>query len=205
MLNHLHTLNSSTIVPLAATNTLQITPLFDIQHEDVARAYFEELQSRLHHDQGALAASHLMHSLHCAIERNWFDQRHEAQLRQSVGFLFGEIHGKVLTSDGTRRSDVITLATLTNRDEQRGYRAGRLWFFYEATPDELTLTDDELLKRLREYVIDSVMWGDPEGVWSYTLACLLGELSGHLFPLTLQEQQIWEAEYLYWREKLDRQ
>ncbi len=143
--------------------------------------------------------------MHTAIERNWFDLRHEAQLRQTVGFIFGEIHGKVLTPDGTRRPDVTTLVTLKSRDDQRGYRAGRLWFFYEATPDESTLTDNELLKRLHEYVTDSVMWGDPEGVWSYTVACLVGELSGHLFPLTAQEQQAWEAEYRYWHEKLDRQ
>jgi hypothetical protein len=211
MLNHLHTLNSSTIVSLTATNTLQltatlqITPLFDVQHEDVAHAYREGLQSRLQTDQDLLAVSFLVNSLHSAIERNWFDQRHEAQFRQFVGFIFGEIHGKVLTPNGKRRSDATTLVTLKSRDDQRGYRAGRLWFFYEATPDERTLTDNELLKRLREYVTDSVMWGDPEEVWSYTVACLLGELSGHLFPLTAQEQQAREAEYRYWHEKLDRQ
>src|SRR5712691_269889 len=158
MTNHLHTLNASTIVPLAATNTLQltptlqITPLFVIQHEDVAHAYSEGLQSRLQAGQDSLAVSYLVNYLYLAIERNWFDQRHETQLRQSVGFILGEIHGKVLTPNGTRRSDTTTLVTLTSRDDQRGYRAGRLWFFYEATPDERTLTDNELLKRLREYV-----------------------------------------------------
>lgn len=103
MLNHLHTLNSSTIVPLAATNTLQlaatlqITPLLNIQHEDVAHAYCEGLQSRLQAGQGPLAVSYLVNFLHSAIERVWFDQRHKPQLRRSVGLIFGEIHGKVLT------------------------------------------------------------------------------------------------------------
>jgi len=179
--------------------------LLDIQHEEVAHAYSEGLRSRLQAGQGPLAVSYLVNSLRSAIEHNWFDQRYEVQLRQSVGFIFGEIHGKVLNLNGMCRSDVTTLVTLNQKDELRGYRAGRLWFFYEATPDERTLTDDELLKRLREYVADSVMWGDPEGVWYYTVACLLGELSGHLFPLTAQEQQAWEAEYRYWHEKLDRQ
>jgi hypothetical protein len=211
MLNHLRTLNSSTIVPLAATNTIQLTatlqiaPLFDIQHEDVAHAYGEGLRSRLQTGQGPFAASYLVNFLHSANERNWFDQRHEAQLRRSVGLIFGEIHGEVLTPNGTRLPDVTSLVTLNQKDEQRGYRAGRLWFYYEATPDERTLTDNELLKRLHEYVTDSHMWGDPDGVWSYTVACLLGELSGHLFPLTAREQQVWEAEYRYWHEKLDRQ
>src|SRR6266699_448164 len=211
MLNHLRTINSSTIVPLAATNTLQltetlqITPLFDIQHEDVTHAYYEGLQSRLQAIQGPFAASHLVNFLHSAIEGDWFDKRHETQLRRSIGFLFGEIHGQVLTPNGTCRPDMTTLVTLNQKDEQRGYRAGRLWFCYEATPAERVLTDDELLKRLREYVVDSVMWNDSEGVWSYTAACLLGELSGHLFSLTPQEQQAREAEYRYWREKVDPQ
>jgi len=38
----------------------------------------------------------------------------------------------VLTLNGTRRSDVLTLVTLDREDERRGYRAGRLWFFYKA-------------------------------------------------------------------------
>ena len=177
------------------TAKLQITPLFDIQHEDIAHAYREGLQSHLQTDKGPLAVSYLVNQLHSVIASKWFDGQHEAQLRKFVGSIFGEIRGKVLILKRKCRPDVATLVTLNSKDERRGYRAGRLWFFYEATSDERTLTDEQLLKRLHEYVTDSLAWNDPEGVWYYTTACLLGELSGHLFPLTLQEQQYWEAGY----------
>jgi hypothetical protein len=41
---------------------------------------------------------------------------------------------------------------------------------------------------------DAVTWHDHEDVWFFTAGCLLGELSGHLFPLTDQERQQWKAE-----------
>jgi len=52
----------------------------------------------------------------------------------------------VLTLNGTRRSDVLTLVTLDREDERRGYRAGCLWLFYKASSNERTFTEDELLR-----------------------------------------------------------
>jgi hypothetical protein len=157
-------------------------------------AYREGLRNRLQAGKSPLAVSYLVSYLHAAIDNQWFDKRHEVELRQFVGFIFGEVHGKVLTLNGTRRPDVTTLVTLNSQDARRGYRAGREWFFFEATSDERAFNVDILLQRLHEYVVDSLAWHDPEGVRYYILACLLGELSGHLFPLTAQEQQAWEAE-----------
>src|SRR5947209_13125306 len=174
MVNHTHILDASTFVsleiaPLQITATLQITPLFALHYEEIANAYRDGLRTRLQAGNGLLAVNYLVNYLHSAIDRHWFDKQHEAQLRQFVGFVFGEIHGKVLTLNGTRRRDVTTLVRLNSEDEKRGYRAGRLWFFYETTPDERALTDDELLQRLHEYVTDALTWNDPEGVWYYTI------------------------------------
>lgn len=96
---------------------------------------------------------------------------------------------------GTLRSDVTALVDLEdNQDAISGYKAGRQWFFEEATPDERTITDEQLIQRLRELTMDAETWHDPEGVWFFTVGCLLGELSGHLFPLSQEEQRQWEAE-----------
>jgi hypothetical protein len=73
-------------------------------------------------------------------------------------------------------------------------RRGRQWFFEEADPDEHTMTDGQLIERIRKLTTDAATWHDPEGVWFYIVECLLGELSGNLFPLTDQERQQWRAE-----------
>jgi|SRR6266566_6037060 hypothetical protein len=58
-----------------------------------------------------------------------------------------------------------------------------------------TLTDDQLIERLRELTKDAATWhDDPEGVWFFVVGNLLGELSGNLFPQTDQERQQWQAE-----------
>lgn len=189
-------------LPLQSTAKLQITPLLDIQHEDVAHAYREGFLDHSQANNHPLAVRNVVNCIQAAIEQQWFDRRHDAQLRCFIGFLIGEVHGKVVSANGTCQPDVTTLVKLNNDDEQRGYQAGRLWYFYEATASERFFSEDELLNRLHEYASDSPLWSDPDGVWSYNIACLLGELSGHLFPLTAQEQQYWEAEYRWFSESI---
>ena len=100
-----------------------------------------------------------------------------------------------MTPERTLRSDVTTLVAFDdNQDAINRYKAGRQWFFEEATPDERTMTDDQLIERLRELTKDAATWHDPESVWFFIVGNLLGELSGHLFPLTDQEREQWEAE-----------
>jgi len=76
----------------------------------------------------------------------------------------------------------------------RGYQAGRHYFFYEADGDECTITDDQLIERFQEWTREASGWHDSEEVWFFTVGCLLGELSGHLFPQTEQERQQWQTE-----------
>ena len=64
-----------------------------------------------------------------------------------------------------------------------GTRRGRQWFFEEADPDERTMTDGQLIERIRELTTDAATWHDPEGVWFYIVGRQLGELSGNLFHL----------------------
>jgi hypothetical protein len=81
-----------------------------------------------------------------------------------------------------------------NQDAIHGYKAGRQWFFDEAEAVERTITDDQFIERLRELTKGAAKWHDPEGIWFFTVGCLLGELSGHLFLQTDQERQQWKSE-----------
>jgi hypothetical protein len=72
-----------------------------------------------------------------------------------------------------------------------------VYYFIDAQPDERTFTDAGLLERLQvqELQCDSVAFHDEEDTWYYAIGCILGELSGQLFPATSQEFAQWEAEY----------
>lgn len=100
----------------------------------------------------------------------------------------------MITANGSSRRDVATLAALDTTDAKRGYLAGRHWFFYEATPHECRLSDDDLIERLHEIANECTAWHDPDEVWQYVIACYIAELSGPVFPVTREEQAYWETQ-----------
>ncbi len=180
---------------LRITSTLQITPLLDIQHEDVRQPYREGMSDSIRHSSEPIPLTYLLTCLKQAIAVQVFDGQHQEAARAFVGFHLGSIHGAVLTAKGHRRPDVTTLVSLESRDAIRGYRAGRHWWFEEAEPQERRWTDNYVVERLHELALDAPEWhDDPEGVWQFTLACLMGELSAHMFPVTPKEQARWERE-----------
>ena len=88
-----------------------------------------------------------------------FDRQHEQPLRQAVGSYLGTIHAGVLsTLSGQLRPGVTTLVAIRNRDAARGYRAGRERFFVDAEPYECRYTENRLIGRLRESVLEMVYW-----------------------------------------------
>ena len=92
-----------------------------------------------------------------------------------------------------------TLAHLDHRDAKRGYRAGREFYFVDAEPHERRYTEYSLIERLRESVSEMASWHDGESTWFFAVGCLLGELSGQLFPITPTEQRV----YLPQRQRLE--
>jgi len=195
---------------LRITSTLQITPLLDIQHEDVAWSYSEGVSDSIWRRHEPLPLTDLVTCLKRAITVQVFDGQHQEATRDFVGFHLGSIHGAVLTAKGTCRPDVATLTLLESRDARRGYHAGRRWFFEEAEPYVRRWTDDYIVERWHELALDAPDWHeDAESVWQYSLACLVGELSGCLFPLMPKEQARWERErqegraWLAWRDAQD--
>jgi len=179
---------------LRITSTVQITPLLNIQREDVRQSYREGMSESIRHSSEPIPLTYLLTCLKQAISVQVFDGQHQQSARAFVGFHLGSIHGAVLTTKGTRRPTVTTLTLLESKDAIRGYRVGRNWWFEEAEPHEQRWTDDYVVERFHELALDAPEWRDPEEVWQYTLACLMGELSGHLFPVTPEEQARWERE-----------
>jgi hypothetical protein len=189
--------------PIKANSTdVVITPLFDMQHKETLHSYRKGIRYQIQNESGPRSIGDLVCFLQGAGLTNLFERREPADLYQLVGYQFGFIHGGLLTSMRTLRADVTALVTFDdNQDAMRGYKAGRQYFFYEATPDERTLTDDQLIERFQELTREAPAWHDPDGVWFFTVGCLLGELSGHLFPQTEQERQQWQAEVEAFRQQ----
>lgn len=172
-----------------------ITSLFDMQHKETLHSYRKGIRSQINSEQGLRLIQDLVLFLQYASRTNLFERREPADLYRLVGYQFGFIHGSILTPQRALRSDVTTLVAFEdNQDAMRGYKAGRHFFFYEATPDERTINDDQLVERFRELTKEAPAWHDPERVWFFTVGCLLGELSGHLFPQTGRERQQWQEE-----------
>lgn len=177
--------------PLRITATLSITPLFDIQHEDVEQAYYQGVSDGLRYHWEPVSLTLLFIPFKRALAAHTFDGRHEADAHRFIGFHLGRMHGAILTAYGTRRLTAATLITLDSKDARRGYDVGREWFFLESEPDERYFTDVALLKRITESVLDEGEHPSPEEVWHYTLACLIGELSGPVFPASKRERARW--------------
>ena len=51
----------------------------------------------------------------------------------------------------------------------------------------------QLIERLQELERESVEFHEEENTWYYALGCVLGELSGLLFPATSEEYAHWNS------------
>ena len=191
---------------LCITKQLYVTPLIDIRHKEVvASAYVEGLYESLSNRRELVTISHLVDCLQRAIALDTFDGQHHTPACDFVGYHIGAIHGTIIGDTGEVRHDVTTLAALDTKNARRGYRAGRHYFFYEASPEECSLSDDYLIERFGEYAIEHTAWTDPDGVWQFTIATIIGELSGHVFPLTQEERAYWETQERAAREEAQQQ
>ncbi|HET9921391.1 MAG TPA: hypothetical protein VFQ30_16220 [Ktedonobacteraceae bacterium] len=176
---------------------LTMIPLLYIQHKETLRSYLKGIHYQIRSGHGPYPIQEWVCRLQWAAHTDFFDQGSKADVYQLIGYLLGFTHGGILTPERTVRPDMTTLIAFDdNQDAISGYKAGRYWFFEEANTDEHTMTDEQLIERLREMTKEAPNWHDPKGVWFFTMGCLLGELSGHLFPATTEEREEWAAERL---------
>jgi hypothetical protein len=185
-----------------ATKQQSLTPLIDIQSAAFAEQYERGVSWSMYGDEqgnGPVSASYLVINLKDFAERNYFGTNDPYHLHH-LGFFLGMYHGGILSPQtGQLRPDVTTLAHLDHRDARRGYRAGREFYFVDAEPSERRYTECSLIERLRESVSEMPSCHDDDGTWFFAVGCLLGELSGQLFPMTPAEQRV----YLPQRQRLE--
>ncbi len=188
-----------------------LVPLLDIETEAFTKYYKQGVWWSMHGDeqgQGLVRDSYLVTNVKSCLERGFFDGQHD-QCLSYLGFSLGMYHGGTLSpATGKQRPDITTLAALHNQDATRGYYVGREWYFTEAEPHERRYTERRFLEQLHHLALESSEWKavEADAVWYYTLGCLLGEISGELFPMTEQDRRIWaeitrqhEESYQQWK------
>lgn len=179
---------------LKSIEKLAMTPLIDFQSTEFAKQYDLGKWWSMYGDeqgQGPVPASYLVTNLKRYGQREYFGTNDLYHLHH-LGFLFGMYHGGLLLPQtGERRPDVTTLAFLDHPDARHGYDAGREFYFVDAQITEQRMTEEYLIQRLRDGVSEMTSWNDEDETWFFFVGCILGELSGPLFPLTPAEQQIY--------------
>jgi hypothetical protein len=187
---------------LRITSRLQITPLLDIHHPPFEKLYRDGVYWSLFKDRCTkpLSDRYMLENIRTTLNETDVDGQHAYWL-PTIGFHFGRLHGAVLSAQtGQPRPDVTALACFVNKNAAHGYAIGRRWYFVDAMPDEeRTYSDAQLLARLQELERESVEFSDTEGTYYYTLGCILGELSGQVFPMTDRDTALWEElERQFW-------
>ncbi len=182
---------------LQITSHLQLTPLLDIRHPPFEKLYRDGVYWSLFKDRcsSPLSDRYMLENVRASLRETDVDGQHACWL-PTIGFHFGRLHGVILSPQtGKPRPDVTALACFVTA--RRGYDVGRQWYFIDSlleSPDDRRYTDARLIERLQELERESLHFQEEIGMWYYALSCILGELSGQLFPTTSEEYALWEAE-----------
>jgi hypothetical protein len=187
---------ASMAMTLQITEQFSVTLFLNIQDATFAKHYGYGVRWSLFGERecsGLLDDSYLVQNFMQNVIAGWFDGHHEQLVFQSIGFCPGMIHGGILLPDGTRRPEITTPVHIQNQDFARGYRIERDWFFNEAEPHERMKTDRDFIERLQAFVDDQrtlkpeyFQTGETDLTFWY-MGCLLGELSGYIFPQKEEE------------------
>jgi len=185
---------------LHIASRLHVTPLLNIHHPPFEKLYQNGVYWSLFRERHTrpMTDSYMLKNVRESLTDTDVDGQQGFWL-PIIGFHFGRLHGAILSSQTVNpRPDVTALVCFDNDHARRGYDVGREWYFVESLievqPDERTYTDSSMLERLQEIERESVYFHDKEDTWYYALGCILGELSGQLFPATSEESARWQTE-----------
>ena len=196
-----------------ATKRRSVAPLIEIESAAFTEQYERGVWRSMYGDEqgkGPLSVSYLVENLKTCVARGYFDEQDASSYHHHLGFYLGAYHGGVLSPQtGQLHPGVTALIAFDQQDAIRGYAIGREWFFCDAEPQERRFTEGTVLRRVGESVREMFESNDAYETWLYALGGILGELSGHLFPMTEQDRQTWveiqrqhEEAYRQWQTRM---
>lgn len=177
---------------LQVTPTLQVAPLIELRNADFAECYRLGLFWRIFgwnvkgmsQGHGPVADHDLMAILKLFARHGYFEEQTTQPLHH-LGFVFGMIHGGVLTEAGELRADATTLLSIHDPYFAKGYASGRRWVRTCADDYRPLAYDGELVDLLVSVNENrsNYLTGDDEDIF-FVIGSILGDLSCHVFPLT---------------------
>src|SRR5260370_5209341 len=133
------------------TTKRDVYPILDIQSAEFADQYqLGAWWARYGDEQGngPQPDTYLIVNITTLIKSGHFNNLQSARLPH-LGFFLGMVHGGLLSPQTSLlRPNLTTLVRLSDPYVIRGYRAGRVWVFYEADEYERRLTDLNLMQLL---------------------------------------------------------
>lgn len=195
-----------TTTALQIVSHVHVTPLLTIHHPPFAKLYRDGVYWSLYKERCTrpLSDHYMLENVRATLRETDVDGQHAFWL-PTLGFHFGRLHGAILSPrTGQPRPDVTALARFEHDHARHGYDVGRQWYFIDALieqPDDRTYTDASLIERLQELECESLHFHEEIDTWYYALGCILGELSGQLFPATSEEYARWEREHRLFQPK----
>lgn len=195
-----------TTTALRIVSHVHVTPLLTIHHPPFEKLYRDGMFWSLYKERctGLLSDRYMLENVRATLRETDVDGQRACWL-PTLGFHFGRLHGAILSPrTGQRRPDITALARFEHDQARRGYDVGRQWYFIDALieqPDDRTYTDASLIERLQEIERESLYFHEEIDTWYYALGCILGELSGQIFPATTEEYAQWEVERLSYQTK----
>lgn len=192
---------------MAITKQQDVTPLLDIQNPNLADSYWLGVHWAMYGDEqgdGPQPDTYLIENITRYIEQGRFHGLTDPLL-PSLGFILGMVHDGILDPQtDTLRPNLTSLVILSNPDVIHGYYAGRRWFFVDSGSDEERhLTDTMVMQRLAELANPKYPHDDKQACINFSIGNILGELSGHFFPWTVQEQEQLDQDSLQFLGKVE--
>ncbi len=183
--------------PIHLPAILPLAALLDIQDIELAQCYAQGTQWAIaaRHTYTTISDSDVIATFMRLILSPKFLHQDNQDIHRAIFSYLGIIHGTVLSPSGALDPQVTTLITLSDEHVTRGYKVGREDFFLELDAQEQVLTDSRVMDWLHTDALEYPLCGaDRNRSLHFSLGCLFGMLSGHLFPWTVQEHQVWEEE-----------
>jgi hypothetical protein len=174
---------------ITVTRNFSVCPLLDIEHPEFARLYGLGMFWALYGEEqgcGPYEDTYLIENMERGINDGWYDNLSSPWFA-SLGFYLGMLHGGMLDPATRQLRHSETLVVLTDPDFAQGYHVGRDYYFTEALLEGRHLTDTLFMEAINGLALDHHTYRDPVEVIRYALGCRIGELSGAILPLSVDE------------------
>lgn len=174
---------------ITVRRNFSVQSLLDIEDPEFAHWYGLGVFWAMYGDQqgnGLYCDAYIIDTIQHGVSSGWYGDRMSSWFAH-VGFYLGMLHGGMLDPVTGLLRPSETLVVLTDPDFTKGYHVGRDYCFTEALLEGRHLSDQLFNEAVHTWALDYATWHESDKTLRYCLGCRIGELSGALLPLSVDE------------------